>query len=86
MLLNRGNIMLTLSSYRGTRGGLLLAFNDSGPRLTIRELNELVKSISAKSNFVGLQMLLSKSKVDELVEKMKRHEEEVVTVLLSIAA
>ncbi len=68
--------MLTLSSYRGTRGGLLLAFNDSGPRLTIRELNELV----------GLQMLLSKGKVDELVGKLKRHEEEVVTVLLSIAA
>lgn len=64
----------------------MLSYNDSAPKTTIRELNALVTTISGKSNFVGIQMLLNKSRVDVLVEKMKKHEEEVVTVLLSIAA
>ena len=62
-----------------------MSYNDSGPKTTINNLNTLVRSIAEKTNFVGLQMLLNKSKVDTLVEKMKMHEEEVVTVLLSIA-
>jgi len=53
--------------------------------MTINELNKLVLSIADKTNFVALQMLLNKSKVDKLVEKMKGHEDEVVTILLSIA-
>lgn len=75
-----------LTKQLGSRGGLLLSYNDSAPKTTIRDLNTLVTTISGKSNFVGIQMLLNKSKVDVLVEKMKKHEEEVVTVLLSIAA
>jgi division protein CdvB (Snf7/Vps24/ESCRT-III family) len=76
----------SLTKQLGTRaGGLVLSYNDSGPKTTINDLNVLVRSIAEKTNFVSLQMLLNKSKVDTLVEKMKLHEEEVVTVLLSIA-
>ncbi len=75
----------SLTKQLGARGGLLLSFNDSSPKTTINELNTLVKSIADKSNFVGIQMLLNKGKVDSLLEKLKGHEEEVMTILLSIA-
>ena len=74
-----------LTNQLGTKAGLLLSFNDSGPKITINELNSLVKSIAEKKNFMPLQMLLNKGKVDALVERMKGHEAEVLTVLLSVA-
>lgn len=74
-----------LTKQLGTKAGLLLSFNDSAPRITINELNSLVKSIAEKKNFMSLQMLLSKNKVDALVERIKSHEAEVLTVLLSVA-
>jgi hypothetical protein len=74
-----------LTKQLGTKAGLLLSFNDSGPKITINELNSLVKSIAEKKNFMPLQMLLNKGKVDALVERMKGHEAEVLTVLLSVA-
>jgi hypothetical protein len=51
----------------------------------MNDLNNLVRSIAEKTSFAGLQMLLNKSKAEALVAKMRTHEEEVVTVLLSIA-
>ncbi len=76
----------SLTKQLGSRAGsLLLSYNDSEPRTTINDLNSLVRSIAEKTTFVGLQMLLNRSKAEALVAKMKTHEEEIVTVLLSIA-
>ena len=76
----------SLTKQLGSRAsGLLLSYNDIGPKTTINDLNNLVRSIAGKTSFVGLQMLLNKNKVDGLVERMKMHEEEVVTALISIA-
>ncbi|KAH8683230.1 hypothetical protein BGZ60DRAFT_524566 [Tricladium varicosporioides] len=74
-----------LSSQLGTKSGLLLSYNDSAPKATMKELNSLVKSMAEKPNFIGLQMLFKQSKVDDLVARLKLHEDEVVTVLLFMA-
>ena len=75
----------SLTAQLGTRAGTLLSYNDSAPRQTMKELNELVKKIAENPSYLGIQTLLNKSKVDGLVERLKKHEEEIVTVLLSIA-
>jgi hypothetical protein len=74
-----------LTKQLGTRGGILLSYNDSAPKMTIRELHELVKQMASKSSFLGIQTLLHKNKVNALIERLKQHEEEIVRVLLSIA-
>lgn len=74
-----------LSSQLGTKAGLLLSYNDSAPKATMKELNSLVKSMAEKPNFIGIQMLFKQSKVDGLVGRLKLHEDEVVTVLLFMA-
>jgi hypothetical protein len=66
-------------------GGLLLYFNDKDTRMTMSELKILVKQISEAGSFVGLQMLMKKSRVEGLCGRLKEHEGEIVTVLLSVA-
>jgi hypothetical protein len=66
-------------------GGLLLYFNDKETTATMRELKTLVTGIEGSGNFVGLQVLMKKSKVEALCVRLKAHEGEIVTVLLSVA-
>jgi hypothetical protein len=75
-----------LTTQLGAKGGaLLLYFNDKDTRETMTELKTLVKGIREAGSFVGLQVLMKKSKADSLCERLKEHEGEIVTVLLSVA-
>jgi hypothetical protein len=75
----------SLTKQLGSRATLSLSYNDSAPRTTIMELRDLVKEIAEKPGFIGVQMLLKKGKVEALTERLKRHEEEIVNVLVTIA-
>jgi hypothetical protein len=74
-----------LTKQLGHRSGILLAYNDSGPRATINELNNFVRDMAQRTTWVRLRVLLHQNAADKLVERLHRHEEEIMQVLLSIA-
>jgi hypothetical protein len=47
-----------LTKQLGHRSEILLAYNDSGPRETINELNSFVRNMAQSKTWVGLRMLL----------------------------
>jgi hypothetical protein len=75
----------SLTKQLGHRSEILLAYNDSGPRETINELNSFVRNMAQSTTWVRLRMLLHQTTADRLVERLHRHEEEIMQVLLSIA-
>jgi hypothetical protein len=75
----------SLTKQLGRRSEILLAYNDSGPRETINELNSFVRNMAQSTTWVRLRMLLHQNTADRLVERLHRHEEEIMQVLLSIA-
>lgn len=75
----------SLSKQLGHRSEILLAYNDSGPRETINELNAFVRKMAQNTTWVRLKVLLRQNEADKLVERLHRHEEEIMQVLLSIA-
>ena len=68
------------------RNTLLLAFNDSACKETMNELKALVHQIVGTKTVFSLQVLLNKSKADDLLKRLRRHEEEIIVVLMSIVA
>lgn len=75
----------SLTKQLGSRSGVSLTYNDSAPRQTIQELHQLVMAMASGPSYLGLQALLNKSKVDDLLDRLRVHEQEIVLVLLSIA-
>jgi len=74
----------SLTKQLGTRSEILLAYNDSGPRATINDLNNFVRDMAQRTTWVRLRVLLHQNAADKLVERLHRHEEEIMQVLLSI--
>ena len=62
-----------------------MAFNESEPRATINELNVFVNDIAQRTAWVRLRVLLNQSAAEKFVERLHRHEEEIMQVLLSVA-
>ncbi|KAF6219811.1 hypothetical protein HO133_003636 [Letharia lupina] len=75
-----------LTAQLGPRAGILLNFNDSGPKETINELHAFVQSIAQTPALIRIKVLLNRSAADHLVERLHRHEEEIMQTLLSVAA
>ena len=76
-----------LTAQLGPRAGILLNFNHSGPRETIDELYDFVQSIAQKTPaMIRIKILLHRSTADRFVERLHRHEEEIMQTLLSVAA
>ena len=74
-----------LSKQLGARDDILLAFSETGPMETIRELNAFAREMASRETWLRLRVLLSKNRADGLVKRLRRHEEEIGLVLLSIA-
>ena len=74
----------SLTAQLGPKAGILLAFNDSGPRETINELHAFVKDMAQKDTWIRVKVLLNQKAADRLVLRLHRHEEEIMQVLLSI--
>ena len=75
-----------LTTQLGSRAGILLNFNDSGPKQTINELYAFVQSISEKPAWITVRVLLNRSTADGFSKRLHRHEEEIMQTLLSVAA
>ena len=75
----------SLTHRLGDRQDLMLSFNDRTCKATLSELQLLVQKIGRTKNWVGLQILLNQNKSNDLLQRLKRHEEEIVTVLMFIA-
>lgn len=76
----------SITKQLGHRSEILLAFNESEPRATINELNVFVNDIAQRTAWVRLRVLLNQSAAEKFVERLHRHEEEIMQVLLSVAA
>ncbi len=76
----------TLTIQLGPRAGILLIFNDSGPRETINELYVFVQSIAETPMRIRVKVLLNRSAADEFVKRLHRHEEEIMQTLLLVVA
>ena len=75
----------SLTHRLSDRQDLALSFNDRACKATISELQMLVQKIGKIKTWVSLQILLNQSKSNDLLQRLKRHEEEIVTVLMFIA-
>lgn len=75
-----------LTAQLGPRAGILLNFNDSGAKETINELHLFVQSIAQTPALLRIKVLLNRSAADHFVERLHRHEEEIMQTLLSVAA
>ncbi len=75
----------SLTHRLGDRQDLALSFNDRACKATVSELQMLVQRIGRSKTWVSLQVLLNQSKSNDLLQRLKRHEEEIVTVLMFIA-
>ena len=75
----------TLTVQLGSRDGILLSFNDSGPRETINELHAFVQSVAQNPMWIRVKALLYRGKADGFVIRLHRHEEEIMQTLLSVA-
>lgn len=75
-----------LTIQLGCRAGILLNFNDSGPKETINELHDFVQSIAQTPALIRIKVLLNRSTADSFVARLHRHEEEIMQTLLSVAA
>jgi Zn-dependent M16 (insulinase) family peptidase len=76
--------MRSLTHQLQGRSSLILPFNDSACRETVKELKELVHEIVEAKTFLGLQTLLNKKKAGELLKKLRGHEKEIILVLTCI--
>jgi uncharacterized protein YoxC len=68
----------SLTKQLGHRSEILLAFNESGPRATINGLNVFVNDIAQRTAWVRLRVLLNQSAAEKFVERLYRHEEEIM--------
>jgi hypothetical protein len=68
-----------------SRSTMLLPFNDSACKKTITKLRTLVLEIAKQKSTLNLQVLLQKPKANHLIQKLRRHEQEIVVLLLSVA-
>ena len=75
-----------LTAQLGSRAGILLSFNDSGPKETINELHAFVQSIAQTPALIRIKVLLNRSTADHFVERLHRHEEEIMQTLVAVAA
>lgn len=75
----------SLAHQLGGRSSLLLAFNDSACKETVKELHALVEQIAKAKTSMGLKLVVNQSAVNKLSQRLRGHEEEIVMVLLSIA-
>ena len=75
-----------LTAQLGPRAGFLLSFNDSGPKETINELHVFVQSIAQTPALIRIKVLQNRSTADHFVERLHRHEEEIMQTLLLVAA
>jgi len=75
-----------LSKQLGPRSGILLAFDDSGPKTTIEELHAFALKMAHNPSWVQVRVLLSQSTADKLLARLQRHENEISQVLISITA
>jgi len=76
----------SLTHQLGNRNNsLLLLFNDSECHETTRKLSALVGQVAKSNSLIGLRYLLLQNRAEELVVKLQTHEEEIQTVLLSVA-
>lgn len=70
----------------GSRAGILLNFNDSGPKETINELRIFVQKMAQNPTWIKIRVLLNQSAADKFVERLHRPEQEIMQMLLSVAA
>lgn len=75
----------SLTKQLGHRSEVLLSYNDSDTRETIDELNTFVRNMAQNRTWIRLRVLLHQNTAEKLVNKLHRHEEEIMQVLLSIA-
>jgi hypothetical protein len=66
------------------RQSLLLPYNDSAVRQTLKELQDLVHDIVRVKVFITLQTVLNQKKSSELVDRLYQHQNDVLTVLMFI--
>lgn len=65
----------------------VLAFNDGGVERTLRDLERFVGEMVGKSgNWVRFRVLVGGGRADALVGRLRRHEEEILAVVLWICA
>lgn len=76
----------TFARQLGPRAGILLTFNDSGPRKTMEELYVFVQSITQKQMWIRVRVLLNQRTANDFVKRLHRHEEEIMQMLLAVAA
>ena len=75
-----------LTEQLGSRAGILLNFNDCGPKETIKELQVFIQSIAQTPALTRIKELRNRSAADKFVERLHRHEEEIMQTLISVAA
>lgn len=75
-----------LTTQLGPRAGILLNFNYSGPKETINELHVFVQRIAQTPPLIRVKVLLNQSAADRFIERLHRHEEEIMQTLISVAA
>jgi hypothetical protein len=69
----------------GSKSGILLAFNDSAPEATMKELKVFVIGMAQSNVWIRMKVLLYKNTADKFMERLHRHEEEITQVLQFIA-
>lgn len=68
---------------------IVLAFNDKGVERTLRELEEYVGEMvgkNGKGNWMRFRVLVGGGRAEGLVARLRRHEEEILAVVLWICA
>ena len=75
----------SLTQQLGGRSSSLLTFNDSACRVTVNELHTLVEQIAKAKSFMALKFPVNQSTANHLLQRLREHEGEIVTLLLSIA-
>ncbi|KAF3491819.1 uncharacterized protein GIQ15_01336 [Arthroderma uncinatum] len=70
----------------GDNSTLLLSFNDSTCRDTMADLRNFVHGIASSKGFlVGVSPMVNESKLSDLLRRLHRHEEEIQTLLMTMA-
>ncbi|PQE12473.1 hypothetical protein CJF30_00002332 [Rutstroemia sp. NJR-2017a BBW] len=71
----------------GGIGKLVMAFDEYGVKLTLRELGEWVNEMVGSGGVgMAVRVLMGKGKGEGLLSRLRRHEEEILAVVLWICA